>query len=74
MYWMSYSSPVGQMTLASNGTAITGLWLEGQKYYAATLDADAIQAPERPEFQQAVDWLDVYFSGQVPPALPPLAT
>ena len=74
MYWMNLPSPVGQLTLASDGQAITGLWLAGQKYYAATLDADAVQAPERPEFHQAANWLEAYFSGQVPPALPPLAS
>ena len=73
MYWMNLPSPVGQLTLASDGQAITSLWLAGQKYYAATLDADAVQAPERPEFHQAANWLEAYFSGQVPPALPPLA-
>ena len=73
MYWTSLPSPIGQITLASDGQAITGLWLAGQKYYAVTLDAGAVQAPERPEFRQAIDWLDAYFSGQVPPALPPLA-
>jgi len=73
MYWTSLPSPIGQITLASDGQAITGLWLVGQKYYAATLDADAFQATKRPEFRQAADRLDTYFSGQLPPALPPLA-
>lgn len=73
MYCTVLPSPVGQLTLASDGKAITGLWIAGQKYYAATLEANAIHAPERPEFHQVADWLDAYFAGQIPPALPPLA-
>ena len=32
MYRTTILSPVGPLLLASDGTAITGLWLEGQKY------------------------------------------
>ena len=35
-------SPVGLLTLASDGRAVTGLWLEGQKYFGAGLP-DAIK-------------------------------
>ena len=30
-----YASPVGRLTLAAAGGAITGLWIEGQKYSQA---------------------------------------
>ena len=30
-------SPVGLLTLASDGTALTGLWLEGQKVRLAEM-------------------------------------
>ena len=73
MYWMNLPSPVGQLTIASDGQAICGLWLQGQKYYAATLEADSVQSPERPEFHQAADWLESYFAGRIPPALPRLS-
>ena len=73
MYCTALPSPVGQLTLASDGQAITGLWIAGQKYYAATLEANAIHAPERPEFHQAADWLDAYFAGENPPIDFPLA-
>ena len=68
------SSPVGNLLLASVGQALTGLWLEGQKYFAAGLGEDT---PERnddlPAFQQAAVWLDAYFAGKVLPTLPPLS-
>ncbi len=72
-YLTTISSPVGPLHLASDGSSITGLWMEGQKYFAATLTGETQKAPELPVFRQAAAWLDAYFSGEVPPALPPLA-
>lgn len=66
-------SPVGTLHLASDGDSITGLWLEGQKYFAATLEGETQECSGLPVFRQAADWLDAYFAGAVPPALPPLA-
>ena len=35
MFYSSYyNSPVGKLLLASDGTNLTGLWIEKQKYYA----------------------------------------
>ena len=33
MYVTELTSPVGHLLLASDGHSLTGLWLEGQKYY-----------------------------------------
>jgi len=73
MYKTTLPSPVGLLTLASDGTALTGLWMEGQKYFASTLDADAIEAPALPVFLQTAQWLEAYFSARPLPALPLLA-
>ena len=73
VYQTTLPSPVGLLTLASDGTALTGLWIEGQKYFASTLDADAIDAPALPVFLQTAQWLDAYFQKRPLPALPPLA-
>ena len=35
-----YKSPLGGITLASDGTALTGLWFDGQKYFGYTLSKD----------------------------------
>ena len=66
-------SPVGTLTLASDGEALTGLWLEGQKYFGAGLPDTAVRAAELPVFQAAEAWLAAYFSKSPLPALPPLA-
>ena len=64
-------SPVGQLTLSADGQAITGLWLEGQKYFCAGLSYDVKEA-DLPVFQQAEAYLTAYFSGSPLPPLPPL--
>ena len=38
-YTHLYRSPLGTITLAADSEGLTGLWFEGQKYFAATLDA-----------------------------------
>lgn len=71
--WTNYDSPLGTLTLAGSEEALTGLWLPGQKYFAATLPSDALRRDALPVFRQAVSWLDAYFAGRPLPALPPLA-
>ncbi len=70
---MKLASPLGSLTLSSDGAAVTGLWLEGQKYYAAGLEAEPEERPDLPVFHQAAAWLDAYFEKRGLPPLPPLA-
>ena len=62
-YISKYTSPLGAITLASNGEALTGLWFDGQKYFGANL----------PVFKQTKEWLNLYFIGQKPDFIPLLA-
>ena len=73
LYAKTIPSPVGPLYLASDGAAITGLWLENQKYFAATLSEIPVEWPALPAFKAAEAWLDAYFSLSPLPALPPLA-
>ncbi len=67
-------SPLGGLTLASDGEALTGLWLPGQKYFGATLKNDAVERADLPVFAQARAWLEAYFAGRRPdPRQLPLA-
>ncbi len=43
-YTGQYSSPLGEITIACDDEAIIGLWFEGQKYFASTLDSTAQEA------------------------------
>ena len=71
-YTAHYASPFGPITLASDGTSLVGLWFDGQKYFADTLE-DAHRQKSLPVFEEARRWLDIYFSGKEPGFLPPLA-
>lgn len=62
----NYDSPLGQLTLASDGEAIIGLWIEGQKYFAAGIPTNLPVCDDLPVFLQARDWLDRYFAGKRP--------
>lgn len=66
LYKATYFSPVGKITLASDGDNIIGLWLEGQKYYGGTLTEKCFTRENIPIFLSAKAWLDKYFAGERP--------
>lgn len=71
-----YAAPLGGVLLASDGKALTGLWFDGQKYFAKNL-AKGSRKQNLTVFSEAARWLDLYFSGKVPdftPALRPAGT
>lgn len=70
-YTAHYLSPLGKITLASDGESLTGLWFDGQKYFGVTLSAENVEC-DLPIFKQTVTWLDIYFSGKPPDFTPPL--
>jgi methylated-DNA-[protein]-cysteine S-methyltransferase len=67
-----YDSPIGRMTMASDGTHLIGLWFDGQKHFASTLDKECEERDDLPFFDQTCRWLDIYFSGSVPDFTPAL--
>lgn len=67
-----YDSPLGGITEASDGKSLIGLWFDGQKYFADTLDSDS-EEKKLPVFEQTDRWLDIYFSGGKPDFTPPLS-
>ena len=70
-YTSHYQSPLGAILLAADERGLTGLWFEGQKYFALYLDKEH-EEREVPVFAQAKKWLDVYFSGREPEIQVPL--
>lgn len=64
-----YNSPLGMITVASDGDGLTGLWFDGQKYYADTLTEECIMR-DLPVFDETDKWLDAYFSGRKPSQAP----
>lgn len=65
IYIHKYNSPIGGITMASNGTELMGLWIDGQKYYADKLPKNR-EEKDLPIFRQTTNWLDAYFSGKKP--------
>lgn len=70
-YTWHYDSPLGGITLASDGEALTGLWFDGQKYFGDTLDTEH-KEKMLPVFADTCRWLDNYFSGRDPGCTPRL--
>ena len=69
LYIYKYQSPIGGITIASDGSSLTGLWFDGQNYFAASL------SPEQADidllcFVDSIEWLDCYFSGKNPGFMP----
>lgn len=64
-YTGKYKSPLGSILLAADEIGLTGLWFEGQKYFANTLDPQNDEK-ELPVLIQARQWMDIYFSGKEP--------
>ena len=66
-----YDSPLGLITMACDGNALTGLWFNGQKHFGESLSADHTER-FLPVFDETCRWLDLYFSGSIPDFTPPL--
>lgn len=64
-YTSQYHSPLGEILIAADDIGLTGLWFEGQKYYALHLDKEN-QEQETQILKDTKRWLDIYFSGQEP--------
>ena len=68
-YAAYYFSPLGRIVLMSDGTALTEL-----DFSEGVPEASAVHTQkDLPVFREVCRWLDVYFAGRDPGALPPLA-
>ncbi len=70
----AYTSPIGTITLESDGEALTGLWIDGQR---TDIPKDENQRKaenikDDPILMQSCNWLDIYFTGKNPTFTPPV--
>lgn len=65
-YKTTTASPIGELTLASDGDHLAGLWLAGQKYFAASIPGELTENADLPIFAAAKDWLRRYFRCERP--------
>lgn len=61
-YKAIYNSPIGQLTLVSDGENLTGLSIEGER----VKETEATQNSELPIFRIVSNFLDSYFAGEAP--------
>ena len=76
IYTAHYDSPLGRVTLVSDGTALIELDFDGQKDFPERPNANR-QQKSLPVCEEAYRWLDLYFAGKEPdfsPALNPTGT
>ena len=58
----AYTGPLGPMTLATHGSALVGVWFDGQQHQP---DSSVwALAPQHPVLLQAVSQLQQYFAGE----------
>lgn len=69
IYTQNYQSPLGEIVIASDGTAITGLWLVGQRHFDIEVEG-CITDKDLPIFEEVSRWLDIYFTGNNPGEIP----
>ena len=71
LYYKKAASPLGEITLRSDGEALTGLWFADDKHYGAK-DIDGEVLADLDVFMQAEAWLAEYFAGREPKVSVPL--
>lgn len=71
VYIQKYASPVGGMLLAADEIGLTGLWFDGEKFFADNLPMER-EEKETATLAAAKHWLDIYFTGEEPGFTPPL--
>ena len=57
------TSPLGGITLSSNGTELTGLWFDGQNILEILSPKNMKKSLSR-YLSSPVHWLDIYFSAK----------
>lgn len=67
-----YPSPLGDITLESDGISLIGLWFDGRGLSADMPDKAYEARSDLPVFNEARQWLDIYFKGGIPHFTPPL--
>jgi methylated-DNA-[protein]-cysteine S-methyltransferase len=67
-YSTKYTSPLGILTLASDGNNLVGIWIIGQKYFGGEIASKMTAKDDLPVFDVTKKWLDRYFAGKRPDA------
>jgi O6-methylguanine-DNA--protein-cysteine methyltransferase len=66
LYSTHYSSPLGDILLASDGGSLIGLWLDEQKYYCDSITETMKEKSDLPVFSAVKNWWTDTSSGESP--------
>ena len=66
IYKTEYNSPLGILSMASDGENLIGVWLYGQKYFEAAIDEIPKKNDNLKIFNKTKNWLNSYFKGEKP--------
>lgn len=64
-----YNSPIGGITMASDGESLCGLWFDGQKYFASTVKGET-EDKSLPVLRKAKNGLIYTFRAKNPTLCP----
>lgn len=72
LYINHYQSPLGGMTMSSNGEALTGLWFDSSQQNSSSLKGVKREKTNNSSkvFDEAEEWLNIYFTGRAPDFMP----
>ena len=65
-YKTTIESPIGEITLGSDGENLVGLRIEGQRYFGETVSNEMVINTDLNVFSITKDWLNRYFDGMKP--------
>ena len=72
LYINHYQSPLGGMTMSSNGEELTGLWFDSSQQNSSSLKGVKREKTNNSSkvFDEAEEWLNIYFTGRAPDFMP----
>lgn len=65
-YKTTVESPIGKITLGSDGESLVGLWTDGQRFFGDTVPNEMSTRDDLNVFSVAKEWLKRYFDGKKP--------
>lgn len=65
-YFQVMQTPLGKMTLLSDGQSFLGCWFENQKHFGGKYDLTKAEESDTVVLQKAKKWLTDYFAGKEP--------
>lgn len=66
IFTSQHNTPIGRVTMASDGVALIGLWINGQKHFMAGMPSNATRQDDLQIFVRTRKWLNEYFLGHNP--------